>query len=184
MKANQLFINGNIVTMAPQSPEATAFAIMGDRFCAVGRDDEIRQWIAEDTRVVDLEGRTVIPGFIETHNHMSMYAVRLSHTDCGTPPNQEIEEVKARLKETAASLKPGEWVIGWGYDDTLITDNRHLTRVDLDKACPENPAFVSHISGHLAYVNSRALEIAGLGPQTPQPAGGEIRKDERGEPTG
>lgn len=181
---DQIFLNGNVVTMDPKAPEATAFGIMGDRIWAVGSNEEILKWAKNKTKVVDLGSKTVIPGFIESHNHLSTYAMTLLQADCRTPPNRSIEEVKAKIREMADGAEPGHWVRGWGYDDTLITEKRHLTWADLDEVAPQNPVFISHISGHLSYVNSMALEIAGIGPETPQPSGGEIHKDDKGMPTG
>lgn len=184
MSMKQIFKNGNVVTMDPDAPETTAFGIIGDRFHVIGSDEEIRKWTDEGTELVDLKGKTVIPGFIETHNHMSHFSLSLSYEDCGSPPNQSIEDVMACIKQAAASREPGQWIRGRGYDDTLIAEKRHLTRTDLDEVSPKNPVFISHISGHLAYTNSIALDMANIGPGTPQPQGGEIRKDENGVPTG
>ncbi len=180
----QIYKNGNVVTMNSDAPEATAFGILGDRFFSAGSDDEVGKWADEGTDVIDLGGKTVIPGFNETHNHLSMYATTLLHADCRTPPNQSIEDIKTRVREMVESVKPGEWIRGWGYDDTLISEKRHLTWKDLDEVAPRNPVYVSHVSGHLAYINSMALQIADIGPETPQPDGGEIDKDEKGVPTG
>jgi predicted amidohydrolase YtcJ len=184
MNMKQIYKNGDIVTMNPEMPEATAFGILGDRFSSVGADDEVEKWADGGTKIVDLGGKTVIPGFNETHNHLSMYAMTLLHADCRTPPNQSIEDIKTRIREMAVSAKPDEWIRGWGYDDTLISEKRHLTWKDLDEVAPHNPVYISHVSGHLAYINSMALQIAGIGPDTPQPDGGEIDKDENGVPTG
>lgn len=184
MIADQIFLNGNVVTMDPGMPEATAFGIVSGRFCAVGSDNEIRKLARNGTKIVDLGGKTVIPGFIESHNHMSLYAMTLLQADCRTPPNQSIEDVKASIRDMVDATEPDQWVRGWGYDDTLIAEKRHLTWADLDDVAPRNPVFISHVSGHLAYVNSMALEIAKIGPETPQPEGGEIRKDDNGVPTG
>lgn len=184
MTAEQVFVNADVVTMDPEGPSAQAFAVFGDRFCAVGSEEEVRPWVGRETRVVDLRERTVLPGFIESHSHPSLYAMTLLQADCRTPPNGTVGEVKARLKVMAGALGPGGWVRGWGYDDTLIAEKRHLARADLDEAAPANPVFVSHVSGHLAYANSLALEMARVGAASPQPPGGEIQRDERGRPTG
>lgn len=184
MAVDQIFLNGNVVTMDPKAPEATAFGIMGDRICAVGSNEEIRKWADSKTKVVDLGGKTIIPGFIESHNHLSSYAMTLLQADCRTPPNRSIEEVKAKVREMADATEPGHWVRGWGYDDTLIAEKRHLTWADLDEVAPRNPVFISHVSGHLAYANSMALEMAAIGPKTPQPTIGNIHKDGKGVPTG
>lgn len=183
-RPDQVFINGNVLTMDTKTPQASAFAVFGDRFYAVGSDSEIRKVSAAGTKLTDLRGKTVIPGFIETHNHLSDYAMTLLQANCATPPNRSIEDVLSRIKAAATRKVPGEWVRGWGYDDTFVVENRHLTRKDLDKAAHENPVFIQHISGHLAYVNSLALEVSGIGADTPQPEGGQIPKDKNGIPTG
>jgi predicted amidohydrolase YtcJ len=184
MVLRQIFLNGKVITMNSKAPEATAFGVIGDRFWAVGSDDEIRKLADNQAEVVDLAGKTVAPGLIESHNHMSMYATTMLQADCSPNTNQSIEDVKGKIRELADRTKPDHWVKGWGYDDTLISDNRHLTRADLDEVSKQRPVFILHVSAHLAYVNSKALEIADVGPQTPQPDGGEIHKDENGVPTG
>ncbi len=184
MVADKIFLNGQVLTMNPKAPFASAFAVMAGRFSVVGSDAAVRKHATAKSDVVDLRGRTVIPGFIETHSHPSLYAMTLLQADCYTPPNRNLEDVKARIKKLADAAAPGRWIKGWGFDDTLITERRHLTQTDLDEAAPRNPVFVSHVSGHLAYSNSMALEIAGIGPETLQPDGGEIHKDDLGNPTG
>ncbi len=184
MAAELVVTNANVITMDARCPRATAFAVDGGRFCAIGADGEVRHWTGRETEQVDLGGLTVVPGLIETHSHLSLYAMVRLQAECRTPPNRTIEDVKARLAEAAAAVGRGQWVKGWGFDDTLITERRHLGRTDLDQAVPDNPVFVSHASGHIAYVNSAALAIAGIGTDTPQPAGGEIQKDAAGRPTG
>lgn len=184
MLADKVFLNGQVLTMNPKIPLASAFSIISGRFFVVGSEAEVRKHVTAKSNVIDLGGRTVAPGFIETHSHPSLYAMTLLQADCYTPPNQRIEEVKARIKKMADTVEPGQWIKGWGYDDTLIAERRHLTRADLDEAAPRNPVFVSHVSGHLAYSNSLALEIAEIGPETLQPDGGKIQKDELGVPTG
>jgi len=134
--------------------------------------------------VVDLKGKTVIPGFIETHNHMSVYAMNILQADCSCPHNKTIDDVKHRIKMMVDAAKPGDWILGYGYDDTLIAEKRHLTRADLDEVSPRNPVHLFHVTVHFSYVNSLALKIAGITKDTSQPEGGEIHKDEKGIPTG
>jgi hypothetical protein len=184
VRAEQVFVNADVVTMNPALPSARAFAVLGDRFVAVGPNQEVQGWMERESRVVDLGGRTVVPGFIESHSHPSLYALTLLQTDCRTPPCRTVAEVRERVRVMAGALGAGRWVRGWGYDDTLIAERRHLNRADLDDAAPANPVLVSHVSGHLAYANSPALAIAGIDSATPQPPGGEIERNERGVPTG
>ncbi|HMK66295.1 MAG TPA: amidohydrolase family protein, partial [Thermodesulfobacteriota bacterium] len=180
----KVFRNGKVVTMNPAKPDASAFVVLDGRFLAVGSDDDIHKWMGEGTEVVDLKGKIVAPGFIESHNHLSMYAKNLMEANCRPETNNRIEDVKTHLREKVEKAKPGEWIKGWGYDDTLIAEKRHLTRTDLDEVSTQHPIQVLHISGHLAYANSKALEIGGIGPGTPHPDGGKIHKDESNRPTG
>lgn len=184
MKATQVFFNGHVITMDPSHPEAKSFGLFGNRFCVVGSDSDVAEWAGAETQVTDLHGRTVLPGLIESHNHASVYAMNLLKADCSTPPNRSISDVLARIAEKARSAGPGEWIQGHGYDDTLIAEKRHLTRTDLDAIAPDHPVQILHVSAHFSYANSRALELAGIGPNTPQPEGGHIDQDERGIPTG
>jgi predicted amidohydrolase YtcJ len=170
--------------MNPEQPDASAFAISGNQFRAVGTESDLRQLTTVKTNVVDLKGMTVVPGFIESHCHLSLYAMTLLQANCKTPPNQSIADIKHRIAEMASSMASNKWIKGWGYDDTLIAEKRHLTFRDLDEAAPDHPVFISHTSGHLAYVNSKAMAIAGINAHSPQPAGGKIDKDDDGIPTG
>ena len=184
MPKDRIFLNGNVLTMELQPSHASAFGIVGDRFGAVGSDPDVRRFHSPDADIVDLKGKTVIPGLIETHNHLSDYAMTLLQVDCSTTANRTLSDVLDRIRKKAKETNRNEWIKGWGFDDTLIAEKRHLTRQDLDKASAENPVFIHHISGHLAYVNSRALQMAAIGSTTPDPAGGKIHREETGMPTG
>ena len=170
--------------MATSKQRATAFSMCHDRFTAVGPDSDVARSSGPDPEIVDLDGKTVIPGFIESHNHMSVYAMNMLQADCSLAANRTIADVKERIRAMAQRAVPGEWIRGYGYDETLIADKRHLTRDDLDEVAPNNPVFIFHITVHFCYVNSPALAMAGITKDTPQPEGGEIATDDRGQPTG
>ena len=184
MRADRIFINGDIVTMDRENPAASAVAVTGDRFLEVGSDREVLRLSDDAAEIIDLSGKTVTPGFIETHAHLSLYAITLLQIDCSSSSNTSIEDVKNRISAQAQALEPGKWIKGWGFDDTLIADQRHLSRADLDECAPDNPVSIDHISGHLMYVNSSALELAGIGSGTPSPPGGKIYRDDSGILTG
>lgn len=184
MQAERLYVNGRVITMDKERPRATAFAVWNGLFRLVGSDEEVLSAAGKGADVTDLGGRTVVPGLIETHSHLSLYAMTLMQAECRTPPNRTIADVLEHLRQKAAEEGPGAWVKGWGFDDTLVAEKRHLTLRDLDEALPRNPAFICHASGHLAYANSAALAMAKVGPDTPQPEGGCLYKDEAGNPTG
>jgi len=170
-----LLHHGNILTLDPQGPRAEAVAIAGDRFLAVGTNGEVTRLATARTRQVHLEGRTVVPGFIDAHTHLSYSGIRhLRQVDCDL---RSIAEIQAALRERAGRTPPGQWVIGFKYDDTKTSDGRRLTREDLDAAAPRHPVYVGHRGGHTAYVNSAAFRLAGVGEKTPDPPGGHIDRD-------
>jgi len=184
MLSYRIYKNADVVTMNPDQPKADAFLVCGDRFTAVGSLADIKQYAPHDVEEVDLNGKTVLPGFIETHNHLCYYAMSLLNVNCSDTTNHSIKDIQDKIRGRAQNLKPGEWLEGSNYDDTLIEECRHLTRSDLDEALPNNPIVIWHATGHLGYANSMALEIAGITRDTPQPEGGTIDKAENGEPTG
>ena len=181
---DQVFYNGRVISMNPAAPRSSAFLVQGDRFMAVGDDEEIKKQAGPGARFIDLEGGIVVPGFMDTHGHLSYYALCFGMADATPEENESIDAIKKRLAAEAAEKGPGEWIAAWGYDDTRITDGRHLTRRDLDEACPDNPVFVLHVSAHAGYTNTKALKMAGIGPDTPDPEGGAIHHEEGGEPSG
>lgn len=187
--ADTVYLNGVVLTMNASDEIAEAVAVRGDAILAVGTNEEIRAFIGDNTRVVDLGGKTLLPGFIDAHSHMPWAGDRaLYAVDCNSPPTgtvTSIEDIIQRLTERAAGTPKGEWVEGWGYDDTLLAEKRHPTRWDLDQVSTEHPIFLFHVSSHIAVVNSYVLEMRDITRDTKQPPGGEIEMDpETGEPTG
>ncbi|NKB45024.1 MAG: amidohydrolase family protein [Alphaproteobacteria bacterium] len=186
-----LFINGAVVTLTGpgDSTVAEALAIAGDRIAAVGSTANLSAMAGPDTMVIDLEGKALLPGFIDAHGHFPSSGLIEQHfVDLNSPPIggvTTIDEMITALAAKATRTPAGEWIQGRGYDDTLITEMRHPTRWDLDKVSTEHPIYIGHISGHLSVANSLALKMAGITRDSPQPFGGKIRMDkESGEPTG
>jgi predicted amidohydrolase YtcJ len=167
--------NANIMTMDGSLPRAQAVAIADGRFLAVGANDEVRPLATARTKLIDLEGRTVVPGFIDAHSHPAVAGrSHLRMVDCDLP---SIEQIVAAIRERATKTPPGEWVMGFKYDDTKTAEGRPLTRADLDAAAPHHPVHIEHRGGHTAYVNSLAFEKAGITEKTPDPLGGRIDRD-------
>ena len=170
--------NGTVVTLDGKGTIAQAVAVTRSRtdghIYAVGSDAEIVPLAGGDsTAVIDLQGRTVVPGLVESHVHALGSSVTLtSQLNAGTPPNRAIPDVVERLREKALEVEKGTWIIGRGYDDTLIKDMRHITRYDIDDAVPDNPVLIRHVSGHLVYLNSKAMETAGIKDDAADPPGG------------
>jgi predicted amidohydrolase YtcJ len=187
MSAGLVLCNANVLTADPRNRVVDAGGVIDDRIVAVGSLAEVRAAQPRATPL-DLGGNTLIPGFVDAHSHLIMTGeLATLNVDLNSPPIGDvlsIEGVIARLSARAESTQAGDWVIGQGYDDTLLAENRHPTRTDLDSVSREHPVVARHISGHFASVNSRALEIAGIGRDTPAPTGGVIRKDAAGEPNG
>lgn len=187
--ADTIFLHGAVITMDGQDRTTQAVAVAQDKILAVGTDEQIHRLASKQTTIVDLHGRTVLPGFYAAHDHFpevgqyALYTVDLSSPPLGNV--QSIPDIIAALKEKEKSVKPGAWIIGTHYDDTLLREKRHPTRYDLDQVPGGHPLWIIHASGHLGVANSKALEIAGITRDTPQPKGGHIRKDPNtGEPNG
>ena len=175
--------------MDGQERTAQAVAIAQGKILAVGTDEQISRLASKQTTVVDLHGRTLLPGFYAAHDHFpevgtdALYTVNLSSPPLGNV--HSISDIVAASREKEKSVKPGAWIIGSHYDDTLLREQRHPTRYDLDQVPGGHPIWIDHVSGHLGVANSKALEIAGITRDTPQPKGGHIRKDPNtGEPNG
>jgi predicted amidohydrolase YtcJ len=182
-----VYLGGPIVTLDAEGRVAEALGIEGDRIAVVGTTGEVRGWAGERARVVDLAGRTVLPGFIDAHGHFPGEGVWSVVVDLRSPPMAEVDDLQDvvdRLSERADELADGEWVLGMGYDDTLLAEARHPTRHDLDRASTTHPVAVIHVSGHLAVLNTAALSELGIDAGTPDPEGGVIRREPDGQPDG
>ena len=180
----RVYTNADVMTMNPEQPKVTTFGTFKNRFLGVGSDQFLKTIPGTMVEHIDLQGKTVIPGFIESHNHLSMYAATLLQLDCRAETVRDIETLKREVKNKAIQTDSGQWILGFGYDDTLISDCRHLNCSDLDVAAPHHPVLIMHVSAHLAYANSKAMVISGVGSETPDPEGGHIDRDQAGRPSG
>jgi predicted amidohydrolase YtcJ len=181
MRANWLLVNGRFYTMDRAAPQVTALAIYGERIVAVGETEGLRdEFLASE--VLNLGGRCVIPGLTDAHVHFESYALSLQWVDLHEVPS--LEEALRRVAARVAQTPPGKWIRGHGWFQELWPGRAFPTAADLDRVAPHNPAFLTHKSGHACWVNSRALEIAGISADTPDPEGGQIVRDANGTPTG
>ncbi len=186
---DRIYTNGTILTLNKAATQAQALATAGDKIIAVGTRDELMKLATDRTVVIDLHGKTMLPGFYAAHDHFpSVGHLGLHTADLNSPPIGKIEtiaDLQAALREHMKSSTRDGWITGRGYDDTLLKEHRHPTRDDLDAVSKDRPMWITHVSGHLGVANSRALAIAGITRDTPKPAGGVIRHDPRtGEPNG
>ncbi|MCR9104849.1 MAG: amidohydrolase [Gammaproteobacteria bacterium] len=185
---HQVFINGTVLTMDASNRIAQALSARGDRIEAVGTTDDIMSLVDDTTLVFDLKGRTLLPGFIDAHGHFPGSGMMSVNADLNSPPigtHTTIPQVLDALRELARQREPGEFVVGWGYDDTLLEEQRHPTRAELDSVSSEHPVVAIHVSGHMVVANSAALELVGITAATPDPPGGVIgRQAGSAEPNG
>jgi predicted amidohydrolase YtcJ len=178
--------NAKVYTVDPLVPAAQAFAVKNGRFTAVGGTDEIKGLIGKKTQAFDAGQMTVVPGFIDAHNH-APGTILLYEVLVGNPYDVEfvsiasiVEKLRARARETP----PGFWVEGYFFDDTKVQDKRLLDVRDLDQVSRDHPIAVRHRGGHTAFYNSKAFELAGIAKSTPDPAGGTYDRDAKGELNG
>lgn len=184
MQAETIVTGGVIHTMNRAQPQATALAIAGSTILAVGGDADIRTLAGPHTRRIDLAGRTVVPGFNDAHIHLWKEGMLLSQVNARPAHAPTIEALVQAFAARAAQVPAGQWIEGRGYDETRLPEGRHPDRHDLDRAAPEHPIVLGRTCGHIISVNSRALALAGITANTPNPPGGEIDRDAQGEPTG
>lgn len=186
--ADLVLMNGNVLTVDPATPRATALAVRGDRILAVGHDKEIAPYISSETRVVDLVGQTAIPGFIEGHGHYTSFGGSLLILDFRYA--KSFAEIVSMVAEAAATTPAGEWVIGRGWhQDKWETKEAALVEGlpvhdALSAATPDHPVMLIHTSGHGVFVNQRAMSLVEMDATTDDPDGGEIVRDQDGRPTG
>ncbi len=181
--ADVLLVGGRVYPLWP-TPDAvvSAVAIRQGRIAALGSDEELRVWRGPRTRVVDLRGATVLPGLTDAHVHLAgLGRLRRQLVLTGT---RSKEEVLQRLRNYARRHPNLSWIVGRGWDQNDWPDPRMPDRADLDRVVPDRPVYLTRIDGHAAWVNTKALEQAGIGPATPDPPGGRILRRLDGSPTG
>ncbi|MGE5253773.1 MAG: amidohydrolase [Planctomycetaceae bacterium] len=180
-----LFKNGNVLTMEPGSPKAEALAVQFGKIYQIGKNEVLERLAGPETTVVDLQGQTVLPGFIDTHSHFCLYALLTDQADCRPAAGcRRGEDVVEALRAQAKKTKAGKWIMGWGYAPYLLDDGKDLTREDLDRASRKHPICLVHVSVHGCVVNSPALKELGFTRKTPNPPGGVIHRDAKGNPDG
>jgi predicted amidohydrolase YtcJ len=183
MLADLAFIDGNIITIDSSHPSAEAVAIKKDEIIRVGTNKEIKSCIGKDTKVIDLQGRTVVPGLIDAHFHVADFGKFLTWLDLKDA--KSIKEMQTKILKRAQKIPEGRWIIGNGWNQTRFVEKRYPNRRDLDEVSPNNPVIIYHECGRVCLVNSKALELANVTSETCAPAGGTIEEDtETGEPSG
>ena len=178
-----VLIHGNVLTVDASDSIAQALAIKSGKIIAVGSDKDISRLIGENTRVLDLHGRTATPGLIDSHGHFAdggvneLFSVDLSKA-------AQIDDVLQQLSKKVSSTKPGEWIVGNGWDEGKLKERRYLYAPDLDQVAPNNPVWLKHTTGHYGVANRVAMRLAKITRETQSPPAGTIDRDNQGQPTG
>lgn len=176
-----VYVNANIHTVNDRKPKAEAMVVDGQKLVYVGTTAGARKWVGKNTQVVDLQGKTVLPGLIEGHMHLTregQYQIQVNHF---WMPK---EQVIAKIQAEATRLPEGTWIVGQGWNQEVWPDRRFPNKADLDAVSPKHPVILTRTDGHAIWVNSKALELAGITNSTPSVEGGIIEKDGQGQVTG
>ena len=186
--ADLVLTNGNIVTVDPDHPQCEAIAIRGDRIAALGTTVEIEQFVGPSTKLIDLEGRLAIPGFIEGHAHF--YGIGEKKLGLDLSSVSSWDEIVEIVRKAAEGSSPGSWIVGRGWHQEKWSNvpepnvEGFPVHSSLSQVSPDNPVLLTHASGHASFANATAMKLAGVTSRTEAPAGGEILKDAKGQPTG
>lgn len=187
MQADMIIINGNIITMNPKKPKAQAVAIMEGKIAAVGTNSQIQKLADKTTKIIDLKGKTVVPGLIDTHVHVLGFGASLTIRERALNLRgvTSIKEMQQKLLEQVKKTPEEKWIQGGGWDQEKFKEKRYPTRFDLDKVAPKNPVFLQRTCKNVCVVNTKALQVAGITEKTKPPRGGRIDIDPKtGELTG
>ena len=177
-----IYHDGTILTMDADSPQVEALAVMDGRIVATGSLKDVKQAVGDGADLVSLEGGTLLPGFIDGHSHFCSGGMnRLYAADCAV---ENMEALKESLRRKLHDDRPSQWVVGHSFDEKGMEEQCYPTREILDEVSTDVPIFFRHVTGHTGIANSKALEMAGITKDTPDPQGGQIDRDENGEPTG
>lgn len=188
-----IYHGGTIITMAGETPTTVeAVAVKGGKIVAVGEAASLLRTASDATRQVDLQGKTMLPGFVDSHSHVYMGGLQASSANLLPPPDGEGSSVaklqellRAWVEENPRTIERVGWIGGFGYDDSQLAERRHPTKEELDAVSTEHPVVIIHQSGHIGVFNSKALEMGGITAETPDPAGGVFRRVAgSNEPTG
>jgi len=183
MDVDLILVNGNVYTVNKKQPRAEAIAVRDRRIVFVGLNEDARKFRGDKTRIIDLGGKTVVPGFTDAHCHI--FGIGEREMKLNLEGTNTLEDFFAKVKERVAQTERGKWITGRGWIETFWKPPQFPARSELDKIAQDNPVFLTRADGHASVVNSAALNIARIDKNTPNPFGGEILKDKTtGEPTG
>lgn len=184
MKASVVFLNGEVITVDGENRVVEAVAVDKNRIVAVGTNNEIQSLITDETNVIDLKGKSLLPGFVDPHLHLTSYGTEKLGVRCKQPHITSIEDLLTELRVKALATPKGEWVRAWGFIETKMAERRYPTKEELDHISTEHPILIVRACNHISVANSMALELANIDKNTPNPKGGIIERNNNGELTG
>lgn len=176
LTADYIFINGPVITVDKDDRIQEVLAVKDNKIIFVGTKNEALDYLDENREYIDLEGRSLIPGFIDSHIHTAVFGANSLAIDCRSPGVTSIEDIKRLIAEAVKNAPKGAWIRGWGYDQSKLKEQRHPTKWDLDEAAPDNPVILTRVCAHMSVHNSRSLELAGINDGSVSCPGGEIDK--------
>ncbi len=184
--ADAIYHGGDVITIDDKNPTAEAVAIKGGKIVAVGTKADVLKLKGDNTNLIDLSGKTLLPGFVDGHGHCLYVGVQAASANLLAPPDHTVKNIgdlQAELKKWAAgdTAKKFKLILGFGYDDAQLKERRHPTRHELDEVSKDLPVLIIHQSSHLATMNTKALELAGITAETKNPPGGVIRREADGK---
>lgn len=181
--ANLVFLGGSVISVDEANSLHSGLAVKGNKILYVGNEGDVKKLIGPETKVVDLKGRCLIPGFIDSHLHTAVMGANALAIDCRSPGVSSIEDIKKLVAERAKVTPKGQWIRGWGYDHSKLAEKRHPSKWDLDEVAPDHPVMLSRVCAHISAHNSKSLEIGGITDDSKDPAGG-VYVRENGHVTG
>lgn len=189
-EADMLIFNGNVITVDKEFSIAEAILVKDGKIIGVGRNADLKKLAGKTTQVIDLKGATVLPGINDAHCHLNGFGLERPPLmlDLGYPTVKSMSDIREAVKNRIAKVGPDKWILGWGWDrgflEEYINSKQFPDKHEIDEVSPDNPVLLNEFSGHTCLCNSKALEIAGIDKNTPDPEGGIIQRDESGNPTG
>ena len=168
--------NARVITMDPAQPDAELVAVEGDRIVLVGRDDDLESLVSAGTRVIDCQGKTLVPGFNDAHCHIFSFVRAALNLDISPSAVNQSKTSRPPFSERPET-PPGRWIIGTGFNEFYLAERRYPTRWEMDEAAPEHPVALLHRSLHACVLNSRALALAGISGETDAPPGATIERE-------
>ncbi|MFC0272860.1 amidohydrolase [Metabacillus herbersteinensis] len=184
MKADSVFINGEVVTIDDHNRVVEGVAVKENRIIAVGTNQEVKEYISDETDIIDLDGQSLLPGFIDAHLHLTIYGTNLLGVSCISPHIQSLQDLFADLRKKTQETPKGHWIRASGFNEKKMIENRFPTKQDLDEISTDHPIVIIRTCNHTSIANSKALEIAHITERTVDPEGGIIERDQEGNLSG